>query len=83
MCDGSPFWKASALPRCSHPCVYLLLLLTKGTQGEEEILSFLRRIWQAQQKNNVEHDYEIAIRKHNKLVGKFRKKLFFFGHLKK
>lgn len=33
--------------------------------------------------NNVKHGYEMAIRKHNKTIGKFRKKLFFFGHLKK
>lgn len=33
--------------------------------------------------SNVKHDYEVAIRKHNKMIGKFRKKLFLFGHLKK
>lgn len=33
--------------------------------------------------NDVKQDYEIVRRKHNKIMGKSRKKLFFFGHLKK
>lgn len=33
--------------------------------------------------NGIKHGYEIAVRKDNKSEGKARKKLFFYGHLKK
>lgn len=45
MCDGETILETSGyvlsvLPRCSNLYVYSLLLLTKWTQGEEQVLTF-------------------------------------------
>lgn len=77
-CFGKPVDTYAVFCFGALTCVFTCWLHQRHTGRRGSITLFKENL--ASTANNVKRGYEKVIRKRNKMMGKSRKKLFFFGH---